>query len=480
MALNQPAEKIVLATSNGTGMGHLTRQLCVANALAPTACPVFFSMSKAAGVINTEGFSGEYCPSRESNWIPEARWHDYLADRLCAFVAETQARIVVFDGVVPYLGLLRARVELPEVAFVWMRRGYWRADARTAPLDSAGLFDLVLEPGDLAAAGDTGPTGGLGDAVRLPPVSTLEHLEPLPREQAAAAMGIAPDRPTALVTLAAGALNNVVAPGTAALQAFLDDPNWQVVVSRSALNQQGMELSDSTRCVELPGLYPLAKYLNTVDAAVSAGGYNSTHELLYARVPTLLVPNRWTNTDDQGARVRWLAEAGLALHAEESDHDGIRAQAVRLRDATVRAALERACAALEPPAGSRAAAEEITALLATSLRTRPVARTARVRLRLAAMRLLGPYGTAMARRVLGRAPTPGPLRPRLVQLVDVPQASTPPGHYQDHALVMTDILDNELLRSGHAVEQVITGASSKYWEERLRMVRRYYRVQEHG
>ncbi|WP_317492680.1 glycosyltransferase [Haloechinothrix sp. LS1_15] len=480
MAADQPVDRVVLATSNGTGMGHLTRQLCVALSLEPSVEPVFFSLSGAAGVINHYGFRGEYCPSRERGWIPETRWHDYLAERLRAFVAETGARAVVFDGVVPYLGLLRARLAMPDVAFVWMRRGYWRAGARTTPLRSAALFDLVLEPGDLAGEGDTGATAHAGDAVRLPPVSLLEHLRPLPREEAAAAMGIDPDRPTALVTLAAGTVNDVIAPGAAALHALLADPEWQVVVTRSALNQQGIELAEASRCVELKGIYPLAKYLNAVDAAVSAGGYNSVHELLYARVPTLLVPNRFAATDDQAARVTWLAGAGMALHAEEADLDSVRTQAGRLREATVRAELSDACAALDRPTGGTAAATRLMGLLDDPRERRPRPRThsVEVRARLAAMRALGPRGTAMVRRALGRAPSPGPTGRMPVRLVEARQEGNSPTGAAATPLVLAEELDNELLQSGYPVEQLIDGASSGYRHRRLRIARRYYRVQE--
>lgn len=472
---------IVLATSNGTGMGHLTRQMSVALAVEQDYEPLFFSLSSAVGVIGRYRFRGEYCPSRERGWIPQVSWQSYLRERLTAFVRETGAKAVVFDGVVPYLGLLRARMDLPEVAFVWQRRGFWRPGVRTAPLRSAAVFDLVLEPGDLASAGDTGATADCDDAVALPPISLTEHLEPLTRAKAAAELGLAPDRPTALITLSSGVLNDVATPGAAALTALLEDPEWQVAVTRSALSRDGIPLDgggEEARCVELSGVYPLARYLAAFDCAVAAGGYNSVHELLYARLPTLFVPNRSSGTDDQPARTRWLADAGFALFADETDLEEVRAQARRLHDASVRAELAAACGKLARPTGSAAAAAELTRLLAREPRSR------RARLfeaetvaRLTAMRVLGPRGTAVVRTALRRGPDSGPPRPMAVRVAEDPEEDTAaPATAGVTPLMLTDRLDAEVLRSGTPVEHLIDTAGPAYREQRLRIARRYYDV----
>ncbi|MGH3466889.1 MAG: glycosyltransferase [Thermocrispum sp.] len=465
---------VILATSNGTGMGHLTRQLSVATALGERVDPVLFSMSRAVPVIANHGLTGEYCPSRERDWMPHASWQYYLTDRICAFVEETGSRVLLFDGVVPYLGLLRARTCLPDVAFVWMRRGFWRPGVRTTPLRSAALFDLVLEPGDLASDGDTGATAARDDAVRLPPISLAEHVDPLPREKAAAELGLDPDRPTALVTLSSGVLNDVAAPGTAALNALLEDPGWQIAVTRTALTKGGVPISDPSRCVELSGVYPLVRYLAAFDAAIAAGGYNSVHELLYAAIPTLFVPNRSSGTDDQPARTRWLADNGFALFADETELDDVRAQARRLHDSALREELRAACGQLEPPTGSAAAAEALTGQSYAPGR-RSSLRQAEVWARSTAMNALGSRGTALARRALGRSADAGPVRPLPVRLVDELNGAATPGD-REAPLVVTDRLDADLLRGDDPLEHLLAGSSDRYRAARLAIARRYYDV----
>lgn len=469
-----PADRVMLATSNGTGMGHLTRQIAVALSLPKAADPVFFSLSRAISVIGTYGFQGEYCPSRERGWMPQVSWQDYLRERMRAFVEETGVKVVVFDGVVPYIGLQRARVDLPQVRFVWMRRGFWRPGVRTSPLKSAPLFDLVLEPGDLACAGDHGATAGLDGTVKLPPISLTEHVDPLSREDAAAALGLDPGKPTALVTLSSGVLNDVATPGMAALNALLEHPGWQVAVTRSALTQGGVPISDSTRCVELSGVYPLVRYLAAFDAAVSAGGYNSVHELLYAQLPTVFVPNRFSGTDDQVARTRWLAEAGLALFADESDLDQVRAQTLRLHDDGLRDELRTACGKLERPSGSAAAARALAGLTAPGAgAARTTVRHAEVWAKSAAMRALGPRGTALARRILRRAPDAGPLRPLRVSIRNELSGSSDPAG-RAVPLTFTAGIDADFLRGDDPVEHLLPGTSERYRTERLAITHRYF------
>jgi hypothetical protein len=457
-------------------MGHLSREISVALSLQKRADPVFFSLSRAVPVISHYGFRGEYCPSRERGWMPAVRWQHYLRERLRSFVAETGVNTLVFDGVVPYNGLLRARTDLPHVRFIWMRRGYWQHGVAKAPLHASSYFDLVLEPGDLAGAGDDGLTSGMDDAVRLPPVSLAEHVERLPRAAAAEALGLDPDRPTALITLSSGILNDVASAGAAALNAILENPDWQVAVTRSVLAASAIPLADRPRCVELSGVYPLAQYLSAFDAAVSAGGYNTVHELLYAGVPTLFVPNLSSGTDNQAARTRWLADHGLALYANEGKTGDIRYETMRLHDEPLRAELRKACEELDRPTGSAMAANVLAGLGNEPVRKVSWSMTrARVVSRSEATRVLGPKGSDVARRVLGRQPDPGPDRSMRVRVVDNPSA--PIGDKAGATpLLFSDNLDATLINRPSPVEHIVADGSEAYWSRRRQIVDKFYNV----
>ena len=101
-----------------------------------------------------------------------------------------------------------------------------------------------------------------------------------------------------------------------------------------------------------------AASLRTADLAVSAADYTSFHELLSAGVPTVFVPDP-AAADDQLARARFAAAAGVALHAETiADLDAVLARAARPE---VRAALARRCAEVAFDNGAAAAADWIAA-----------------------------------------------------------------------------------------------------------------------
>jgi cysteine desulfurase len=76
---------IILATSNGVGMGHLARASAIALALKEYANPIIVSM--AGGIAEVPEFMGircEYIPGRDRLWMSREKWDAYLRDRLLA------------------------------------------------------------------------------------------------------------------------------------------------------------------------------------------------------------------------------------------------------------------------------------------------------------------------------------------------------------------------------------------------------------
>ena len=68
----------------------------------------------------------EYFPAREAG-APGV--HLAVVTKNEKAIAFYDPRVVVFDGNVPYQGLIEARASHPNRPFVWLRRGMWRADA---------------------------------------------------------------------------------------------------------------------------------------------------------------------------------------------------------------------------------------------------------------------------------------------------------------------------------------------------------------
>ena len=470
-------------TSNGAGMGHLTRQLSVALAAGDAAEATLFSLSVALPVVAEHGVPGEYCPSVERGWMPQTSWHGYLRDRLVAITREIGADAVVFDGVAPYPGIGLARPMLRDVPFVWVRRAMWRPGANTAQLKKGTIFDLILEPGEIAHDADQGATATRNDAVRLPPMSMLEVIDPLPRRDAAAALGIDPARPTVLVTLGSGRLGDVTAPGSVVMQALLDDPKWQICVTKAAIAEKAVPLVDKDRVVELRGVYPLVRYLAAFDAAVSAAGYNAVHEFVPAGLPTLLVPNPATRTDDQLARASWLAGRGLVLSALPDDPAAMAAAARTLSDSAVRYDLTAACSALPEPArtgGAHVAARRLIELAGGFAPSRPrlleQVRRLQRRGRESVKQALGPRGTDAVRRLLGRTRMQETPEQLIVRVVATPHEVELWNGSGPMPLLFGDHIPAHLIRNGGPVEHLLAGASPEYRARRRDLIDEYYDV----
>jgi UDP:flavonoid glycosyltransferase YjiC (YdhE family) len=356
------AATVLFLSSNGAGMGHLTRLLAMARRAGPRVRPLFLSLSQAVPVVERDGFPYEYFPSRTALQIPPGEWNRLFAARFRQALAEHRPGAVVFDGTWPYQGIVDVRPEFPGTRFVWSRRAMWKADTPPDQLAKSSSFDLVLEPGELAAGLDRGPTTTARDARKLRPVTYLGAADLLPRAQAAAELGLDPDRETVLVTLGAGTINDLRSD-LGIVTAALAGTGAQVVLTQPMIAGVATALDADVHRVSV---YPLSRYSRAFDAAVAAAGYNSFHELVAFAVPTLFLPNLHTRTDDQLARARWAAEAGVGLCATQVTAQEVEPALHRLLDPVERAAMAARCRAVYPGNGARDGMAAIEELLAGS------------------------------------------------------------------------------------------------------------------
>jgi len=353
---------IILATSNGVGMGHLARASAIALALKPVANPIIVSM--AGGIAEIPSFMGircEYIPGRDRLWMSREKWDAYLRDRLLALVDETDAKVLSFDGVVPYPGVIAARNANPQLKLMWVRRGLWQKKPQRFILGlQAKMMDAIVEPGDIARAYDFGPTSKRNDSVLTSPVSLFRKEDALSREEARKALGLVLNRPVALVQLGTGD-SDVNHKMTAALEGLLGWKDLQVVLTKAPIDKDGNSLAPAGLDIKVARYFPLAKVLHAFDAGICATGYNGVHELLPAQVPTVFVSNI-RGTDDQEARARWCHDFGYALRADQADLADITKTVKKLQDPQVRAALSAKCAELPNTTGGQEIADMLFAL----------------------------------------------------------------------------------------------------------------------
>jgi UDP:flavonoid glycosyltransferase YjiC (YdhE family) len=360
-------ERILFLSSNGTGLGHLTRSMAIARRLGPSLQPLFFTLSGAAPVVAEQGFDVEFAasyatPTAGSDW----RWSRRLRGRLRAAMRDADPRVLVFDGAHPYQALLDAMPSVPDAHRVWCRRPMWKPGSNFGALERTRFFDRVLEPGEFAGSEDRGATVALrGDAHCVDPVVFCDDTELYERADAERKLGIEPGGVNVLVQLGQG--EEVRAASERCLEHLAGLEGVRVAALRSHLAAIG---EAPAGVVGLDSTYPMSKYVRAFDVTVSAAGYNAYHELIRFGVPSLFVPMR-RQTDDQEARARFAEESGVGRGVTGPSDPTLEAKLDELLDPGRREAMRTALRERRPGNGAGPAAAWLAELAATERVRKP-------------------------------------------------------------------------------------------------------------
>ena len=312
--------KLLLISSNGSGMGHLTRLMAYARRAEPDLSPHFLSLSQAVWVVTQYGFSFEYLPSLKATGLTSRYWRDLFTERVADVVRRLRPEVVVFDGTRPYDGIPDVRELYPEARWVWSRRGMWRRGMQTENLARTAWFDDVLSPGEFAEAYDRGATSKAA-GVRVGAVTLLDTQELEDRDTARRVLGLPLDQRLALVASASDD-GNYTKQETAAVLEALRRLGVGICVTQTEIARSFRARGD----LHVVREFPLSRLFRAFDLAVSAAGYNSFHELLRFGIPTLFIPKLTTSLDDQLGRARFAADQGLAHMLERAGVDALTPQ----------------------------------------------------------------------------------------------------------------------------------------------------------
>jgi hypothetical protein len=223
------------------------------------------------------------------------------------------------------------------------------------------MMDLIITPGDYSQSYDKGPTTNRNDSTLVKPISIYNPTLSMGKPEARKTLGLDLDRPVVLVQLGIGEAD-ANAKLTAALTGLLSWPNLQVVLTKDPVDSQGKNLAPTGLDIKVIRYFPLANVLNAFDAAICAAGYNSVHEELAAKIPTLFIPNI-RGTDNQAARAAWTADNKMALNVDQSNLKQIQENAAKLSLQSVRDELADNCSKLPLASGASDVAKIFSELL---------------------------------------------------------------------------------------------------------------------
>jgi hypothetical protein len=355
------SRRILFATANGVGLGHVTRLSAIARRLPDGVEPVFATMSQAVGVLRDMGFAAELLTGYGGK--PGDAWRVSLYRRMTELLDHHRPSALVLDSSNPYPGLVEAAISRPDTRLIWVRRGMWRASQDHSEfLGRAPYFERVIEPQDIAEADETtgADLSGHGRVVRVPPIGLLDDDDLLDQTAARRALGL-PETPppggSVLVQLGSGTtrdLNTLLTEVIAQLRRF----DGLEIVLAQWLN------APTAYDARWPGVrllsgYPIPRYYRAFDFTISAAGYNSYNDLLRFGIPTIFIANDAQVMDDQGARARFAEQAEAAFNVPETDLGALSDCVAAILQPQVRGFLQDRARAIALPNGAAEAARAV-------------------------------------------------------------------------------------------------------------------------
>ena len=301
--------RVVSYAINGRGLGHLTRQLAILRQLR-RACAVLdvqaecwvVTSSEGDTLARREGIPSLKMPSKamfRDAGIDPSRYLAVARGWVLNAIAGLQPDVLLVDTFpAGSFGELVSVLELAKRRVLVARRV--REEFASDPAYSALLpmFHATISP----------------DARGTGPILLRSRHELLPRAEARAALGVTGDTQAVYVTLGGG--GDMALP--AQLPRLVDalrGRGLHVVVGAGPLYAGPERRGDGITWLSR---YAPVELFGGLDAAVSAAGYNSFHELLHAGVPTVFVPQPRI-ADDQEERALRAEAAGAALVARTVD-----------------------------------------------------------------------------------------------------------------------------------------------------------------
>lgn len=369
---------VVSYAVNGRGLGHLSRQVAIHRWLRRYAAFVgvrsqhwFLTTSEADTLLFHEGFAGFKLPSKAAladagipkpSYLALAKqwvWHSVALLRPDLFVVDTFPG-GSFQELLGVLDLCRhPALVLRPVRPEFARRPAFRA--------LAGLYERVIVPS--REQDETGLAEALGLARErlrfVGPIMRGESFERLARSDARAWLGV-PERVRCVLVSGGGGgddgVDELFDAVERALARLQSDDVWLVYAAGPLF--RGRPRTGPRRVWWTTPDLP--KLLAAFDAGVCAGGFNSVHELGFAAIPTVFVPQRKV-ADDQHDRARKLVERAAAIcieleQATAPDGTSLTDALREVLDPERGARLAANARAFTPENNARAAARELLAL----------------------------------------------------------------------------------------------------------------------
>lgn len=353
---------VLFVTSNGAGLGHLSRLIAISRQMNPGTTYEFLTLSKAYKQIRGSGRRVHYFPSNETSGVGANEWNNRFRAYLRNLIVEIRPRVVVFDGTWVYAALTDM-CRAHGVPIIWVQRGMWKkeADRKSGQRHNAHICaEHVVVPGDFSGDEyvDSGPRI---HAEHVEPIVLTTKADLLTRSEACAALGLDEASRYVLLNFGGGIVSDPQPLATKVVEIIGQlAPNLIPVQLVSPLSGSRGAASGAKSV----HAYPIMKYVRAFDFTIMAAGYNSAQEAVSLETPSILVPNKQARTDDQYRRAESLASRGLCLLAD--DPKSIEDAVKRMLDPFTRDQIRSQLSRIEEPRGAQQAGRYVEEVVAST------------------------------------------------------------------------------------------------------------------
>lgn len=305
--------RVLLMSSNGAGLGHLTRLLAIAKELQNVEYHIY-TLSKGIDKIAVDRNKVTYFPSYGTLEMDSATWNPLFSMNFESFIATFKPEKVVFDGTFVYTPVTEVCRKY-DVELIWLQRGCWKdeVDQKSVQRHNAHLFvDRVVIPGDFAVEEDV-DLGGVIVAENVAPIINFPDKMGDTQTELLEELGLTSDQSYVLIQLGGGVIND----NSGTLKSILENlPEAFVpVMTKNPLSNN----RDYDPRIELITAYPISRYFPLFEFGIFAAGYNSVQEAVAMKLPAIFVPNLETGTDDQVFRAEQMEIKGLGFIARSAE-----------------------------------------------------------------------------------------------------------------------------------------------------------------
>ncbi len=351
----KPPQRILMMTSNGVGLGHLTRAMAILDRFPPNTKTAIFTLSQGFQLAVKQGILTQFVPFHRLTGAPNKQWNTALAEEVNDFIAFFKPNIIVFDGNTPYSGLIDALNYHPHIKSVWLRRALWGKDSKVLKQRSK-RFDLIIEPEEFSGRFDEGATSkDTNGVIIVPPILNINPKSRLSFKEARKSLKITYNKIVIAMMLGAGnnfEFSTIRGILISQLKQYQDVELIEII---PPIKKEKLDESNH-RQIEL---YPAYRYSQGFDIMITSAGYNTFHENLLGGIPTLFIPNEAFEMDRQLLRAKHASLIGYAEILRANDRINIKEKLDRLLDANEREKMKQRMAVLQFDDGAKVAARLI-------------------------------------------------------------------------------------------------------------------------